>query len=229
LEDPIVRTEDLIVSLAADARPVRLLEGRRVRFGRWSIAALVPTVVALMLVGTRSDLAAAFTRASWAGEFGLVVMAGLVAGFAAQSSGVPGAAGTRAMRAGALVALAAWALAMVTRLGAAPAPLAALLVEPAHATCAARIAAIALVPGAMAWWQLRRAAALQPGWSAVLAATASLATGAAAAQLMCPLDHAAHTITWHLLPVVTLAAAAGLVGSRTRRLPGFPPRSLAAS
>ncbi|MCC7042686.1 MAG: DUF1109 family protein [Acidobacteria bacterium] len=223
-----MRTEDLIVSLAGDARPVRLLEGPGVRFGRWSIAALVPALAALMLVGTRSDLAAAFSRASWAGEFGLIVMAGVLAGVAAQVSGVPGAAGTRAVRAGALVALAAWALAMVTRLGAAPAPIAALLAEPAHAACAARIAAIALVPGAMAWWQLRRAAALQPGWSAALAATASLASGAAAAQLMCPLDHAAHTITWHLLPVAALAAAAGLVGSRTRRLVASSSRGLVA-
>jgi hypothetical protein len=229
LEGHIVRTEDLIVSLAADARPVRLLEGPGVRFGRWSIVTLVPTVAAVMVVGTRSDLAAAFTRVSWAGEFGLLVTAGLVAGLAAQLSGVPGAAGARAVRAGALAALAAWGLAMVARLGEGPAPIAALLAEPAHAACAARIAAIALVPGAMAWWQLRRAATLQPGWSAALAATASLASGAAAAQLMCPLDHAAHTITWHLLPVAALAAAAGLVGSRARKLSGMSPRRLEAS
>jgi hypothetical protein len=213
-----VRTEDLIVSLAADARPVQLIESLGWRFGIWLASATVPAVVALGLIGTRADLAAAFSNAAWTGEFGLILLVGVCAGVGAHVSGVPGAAGTRAARAGALVTMAAWALAMTTRLIAgAAAPAAALLTEPAHPACALRIAAIALVPGAMAWWQLRRAEALQPGWSAALAATASLAAGAAAAQLMCPLDQAAHMLTWHLAPVVVLVGITGVIAGRPRR------------
>jgi hypothetical protein len=34
---------------------------------------------------------------------------------------------------------------------------------------------------------------------------------------MCPHDQAAHTITWHLLPVAVLVAAAGVIARSSRR------------
>jgi hypothetical protein len=60
---------------------------------------------------------------------------------------------------------------------------------------------------------LRRAAPLRQGWCGALATLAAAAIGAAATQVLCPIDDPAHQLVGHLLPVILLAVA-GLVAGR---------------
>ena len=212
-----MRTEDLIVSLAAGVSPVRVLPAPTRRLAGWLGVMALAAAAVVAFIGPRADLVSMLADRRLATELLLVVTTTIVAGWAAYLSSVPGAAGARVARTGALVALGAWLAMMATRLIAAPRPLAALAGEPAYAACAGAIAVTALVPALMAWWQLRQAAVLQHGWSTGLAAAAALAGGAAAAQVWCPIDHAAHTLTWHAAPVVTMAAVAAIVAWARRR------------
>ena len=213
-----MRTDDLIVALAADAVPVEPLEPIAVRLLRWLAGAAVAVGAMVAIVGLRPGLAELVSRGAWLSETIVVVGAMGLAAVAMQASAVPGAAGARVWRVSAIGALAAWGVVLVWRLlSTSAAPIPALIGEPVHLGCALRIVIAAVIPGAIAWRQLRRAAPLHPGWTSALAALAALAAGAIAAALVCPLDRPAHGLIWHALPVVTLVGAAALIATAATR------------
>jgi hypothetical protein len=64
----------------------------------------------------------------------------------------------------------------------------------------------------------RRGAALQPAWSAGLAALAALAVSSVGVQFHCPISLPAHVLLWHLGPVIAGSAIAALAARRTSPL-----------
>ena len=93
-------------------------------------------------------------------------------------------------------------------------PVRRLLVLPIHSLCVIEIAGFGIVPAWALFAMLRRAAPLRPAWSGALATLAAAALGAAATQVLCPIDDPAHQLVGHVLPVILLAAAGTLVGRR---------------
>ena len=59
---------------------------------------------------------------------------------------------------------------------------------------------------------LARAAPLRPLWTAAVASLASMATGAAVAQILCPVDDPRHQLIGHVVIALFVAGAGLLVG-----------------
>jgi hypothetical protein len=98
----------------------------------------------------------------------------------------------------------AWAAAVVWRFAAAGGTWPEFAAEPWHLACALRMLVLGAVPAAAAFVMIRRAAPLEPRWTAALASLAALALGALGAQLDCPLGTAAHTLVSHVVPLAVL-------------------------
>jgi len=111
-----VKTEDLIVELAASLRPVDRLASPAVRVMRWTIVSFAITAVGVMLLGPRRDISAAVGQTAFVGIAVVTICTALAAAAAALVLSVPGAERTPARRALPIVLLAAWALLLVGRL-----------------------------------------------------------------------------------------------------------------
>jgi hypothetical protein len=140
----------------------------------------------------------------------LTIATGIAAAASALLLGIPGAERSPAQRSVALLLLAGWVASLAVMLVSGGAAMERLLALPVHAACAVEIAGFALVPGWALFNMLRHAAPLKRAWTAVLAALAATALGAAATQIVCPLDDPAHHLVGHMMPVVlfTIAGAA---------------------
>jgi hypothetical protein len=90
-----------------------------------------------------------------------------------------------------------------------------LLALPVHALCIIEIAGFAFIPGWALFNMLRRAAPLKRTWTAVFAALAATALGAAATQILCPLDDPAHYLMGHIAPAVVFTVVAATARQRS--------------
>jgi len=222
-----VKIEELIVQLASTAGPVRPLPRPSVRLTRWTAGVIPLIALSVMVIGPREDVAAAIRQPTFI-VLALVTFA--TALFAAASAfvlSVPGAKRASISRTTALTAGSVWAFVLMVRLMEGGDPARRLLVLPIHLLCVVEIAGLGFVPGWALFAMLRRAAPLRQAWSGALAALAAAALGAAATQVLCPLDDPAHHLVEHLLPVILLAAAGTIAGRRAfdwlRRRPNpFP-------
>ena len=203
-----MNTDDLIVRLAQAATPVTPLPPPSVRLARWAAVSFAVAVLAILAIGARADLRPALLRGPFAGSLVLLVMATVASAAMALVSSVPGAERTRAARVVPVVAAAAWlglwlllALAS-TRHG-----------KIFHWACAIEILTVALVCGLDLFVMVRRAAPLEKGWTAFTACLAAVTLGAAATQIICPVDDPAHQLVGHVLTAIVVGAA-GLVAGR---------------
>lgn len=205
-----MKTEDLIVRLAADARPVQPLATPLVRLARW-VAVALPLTAVIAILGARADIRTIAAEPSFLCAAAVTLATALFAAGAALLLGVPGADRNRVSQWIPIATGIAWtALLAITLVSAGrpPGPKTALF----HVACALEITALALLPG---WWlltMLRRAAPLRAAWSAGLATLAAVALGAAGTQIICPVDDPAHQLVGHVGPVVVLALAGTLFG-----------------
>ena len=102
-----------------------------------------------------------------------------------------------------------WAGLLIGALLDGDAPISRLTAFPFHAACAIEIAGLSIVPGLLLFFMVRRAAPLRLGWSATLAALASVALAATATQIICPIDDPAHHLVAHFGPAVLMVAFGG--------------------
>ena len=206
--------EDLIVALAADARPVSRLPPMGARVRRWLAATTAATVAGVGVIGARGDLPARIREAAFAGEAALMLSTGVLAAAAAFALSVPGAERTRYQRLLPLAAVVGWTGMVAGRLAREGASWAAVAAEPWHLACGAQILALSLLPAIGAFFMIRRAAPLQLGWTAFVASLAALAFAAVGVQLVCPIDPASHTVVSHAVPMAVLAAIGAVAGAR---------------
>ncbi len=168
-------------------------------------------------------LAAASSTARWLVELVVTAGVGLGAAGAALTLAVPGRERGAATRWLPVAALALWTGILLQALFAAGGPWAQLTAEPAYLACLFKSVLVGAVPAIAMLAMVRQAAPIRLGWTAGLGALAAFGIGAAAAQVLCPIDRPAHLILWHLLPVVGLS---GLAALGARRLLGWNhPRS----
>lgn len=212
-----MKTEDLIVELARASGPWTPLAPVRIRVVRWLAVSIGLCVVTVLAIGARPDLGARLADPAFLVPLALLLGAGLIAAAAAMTLSVPGAETTPSWRAVAMGLGVGWAIAIVLRLVAAADWWPRVAAFPNHWACVVEITGLAIVCGWVLVGMLRRAAPLQPGWSAALAAIASAVLAAAATQIICPLDDAAHHFLSHVVPVAVVAAAGTIVGSRALR------------
>lgn len=212
-----MKTEDLIVQLASSATPVRPLASPARRFVSWAIAATLIALIGMAIIGPRADLRTALQSPAFLILAIVALLTAVLSGLAAFVLSVPGAERSPAQRWVPIGAGVVWAGLLIGALLDGGAPMSRLAAFPFHAACAIEIGGLALVPGLLVFFMIRRAAPLRLGWSAALAALASVAFAATATQLICPIDDPAHQLVAHFGPAVLMVALGGVLArSRLR-------------
>jgi hypothetical protein len=209
-----VKTEALIVELARGVAPVTPLPPPSLRLLRWLVAVAAIATVGVWLLGPRADLIIALRNAVYDARFVLTAGAGVLAGAAAFVLSVPGAERSRIHRFLPVVCAIAWSLLLGVVLANGGRPFGRLLAFPVNWPCGYKILAFSVVFGSALLVALRRAAPLEPTWTASLGALASSALAAAATQLICPVDDPAHQLVGHVVPVAIIAVAGTVIGRR---------------
>jgi len=210
-----VKTEDLIVALSRSGAPVAPLPSPSVRFGRWAVAMFVVAAAGVLLLGPRADLAEALRRPTYDARLVVTLLTSLFAASAAFILSVPGAERFRAQRLLPFAMVVAWAAVLATLLIGSGNASSRVLAFPVNWPCSYKIFAFCLFPAVALVALLKRAAPLEPVWSAVLAGLAATALGATATQLICPVDDPAHQLVGHVLPVLVLAMICAALSYRS--------------
>jgi hypothetical protein len=210
-----VRTDDLIVELARQATPVTPLASPTVRLTRWAAAMVVFAAAGVSLLGPRQDLLDALRQPVYAARLATTLLTAILAAAAAFMLSVPGAERARAQRVIPWVALGGWAVLLAALLVGGGKPVARLVAFPVNWPCSFKILGFSVISGTALFVALRRAAPLEPLWTASVAALAATAFGAVATQFVCPVDDPAHQLVGHVLPVVVLAAIGTAIGVRS--------------
>lgn len=207
-----MRTEDLIITLASEARPVTPLRSPAARATVWAAASIGALALGVMIRAPRGDFLAALQRPFYLAE-GLVTLAvALAAAATALTLCVPGAERTRLVRWAPVLAAGVWVGLMAATLVGQGAPVAAFAREPVIYECVTRTVTFGLVPAVLLFAMVRRAAPLERRWNAGLAALGAFALGALGTQIDCAIDRPAHLLLWHMAPVGLLVAGATAVG-----------------
>src|SRR5262245_57568764 len=103
-----MKTDDLIVQLAGDLRPVQVMPRPAARWLRWSLGAGAIALAAIGLFGPRSQLAAALGSPVFASEALLLLAVTGLAGLAVMLSAVPGSRGVLVLWWAAVALAAGW-------------------------------------------------------------------------------------------------------------------------
>jgi hypothetical protein len=197
--------ESLIVRLARDVEPVRVLPSPATRLLRWLGVAAGVVGAAVVWFRPRADLASLVGPTSFTIEALFVAGTAIAAAAAVLVSSVPGLPHARTLRAAAWAAFAAWFLATMVRLAGAGSPVPLLTSEPPHPACLIRVVAVGAVPVLVLGALVRRAAPFAVVSSGALATLAGFAAAATAVHVVCPINSAAHSVLWHITPVAALA------------------------
>lgn len=210
-----MRTEELIVRLAREAGPVRPLDRPSARLAQWIALAVPLALLGIFVVGPRPDVLTSLHQPTYVALAVVTLLTALASAASALVSSVPGAERSPVQRAIPVLAGTLWAAGLIVLLAAGGDSVARIMALPIHAACVVEIAAFGLLPGWALLTLLRRAAPLQPTWSAALAALAATSLGAVATQIVCPVDDPAHHLVGHFLPMVVLAIGATFAGRRS--------------
>jgi hypothetical protein len=210
-----VKTEDLIVQLARDGRPIRTLSAPAVRLSRWAAGAVTVVAISSLLIGPRADVRTVVQQSVFAWLAILTSVTALLAAASAFVMSVPGAERWPIQRVVPLAGAALWAALLVTVLGAGGEPVRRIVALPIHPLCIIEIAGFGFLTGWPLFSMLKHGAPLQQKWTAAFATLAAVGLGAAATQFLCPIDDPAHQLVGHFLPVILLSIAGSVFGRRT--------------
>ena len=213
-----MKTDDLIVGLARDARPVQRLRPPWRRAIAWVAATTVYLTGVALFMGPPGRVLAAFGDLRFLLEQLAAGLLGLTAGAAALATVVPGY-GRRVLIAPIAAAL-VWIAAVATggaqdllRYGASGIPL--------HADwpCVVAIVMTGAVPAVALVRMLRRGAPLAPRMTLVLAGLSTAALANVIACLVRPHDTSITVLLWHGTTVLAVCGAAGVLGTSVLKWP----------
>jgi len=207
-----MKTEDLIADLARRVTPVRPLPPPGRRAIEWLVMASAFAAAGVAYFGARSDVMVRLTQLDYLWTAILALTASTLAVVATLVLAIPGAERTPVLRRLTVGVLAIWAVTMIWFVLETGQGL-PITTDRHWPVCFARVVLVSFVPVIMLFAMARRAAPLQLGWTAGLAATAAASMGAVAVQIVCPLDHAGHAFLGHFIPVMAIAA----IGVAVRR------------
>ncbi len=202
---PTSNTDQLIERLVAGAAPVRRLADPRRRAAIWTALALVCVALGVAHYGVRRDIGTTVSFVPFLLRVPLIAATMWLSVVTALRLAVPGAdqrAWTRwwpLLLLGALVAVTAAELTLVALAGEAGSPLRTW-------GCVRKLTFVGALPAIGAVVLIRRAAPLDPLWTALLGLVASGAAGALASELACPVRQPMHVMFWHVLPIAVYAA-----------------------
>lgn len=212
-----MKTDDLVQTLSSDLRPV----GRGAVAGRLALGlgagAVVSTVIMLVWIGPRPDLAQALSTPMFWVKFAYAALAGLILAVATSRLARPGA------RLGGLAAAIALPFALMGAMGAMRLAMAAreawheLLMGSSADVCPWRIFVIGLPLLAGSAWAVRGLAPTRLTLAGVLAGGAAGALAALIYGFHCPETAAPFVAIWYTLGMALVAALGGALGARLLR------------
>jgi hypothetical protein len=212
-----MKTDDLVQSLSAEVKPVnRGTVARRLALGLGA-GAVVSSVIMLVWIGPRPDLAHALTTSMFWVKFGYAALAGLILAAATSRISRPGA------RLGALALAIALPFAGMGAMGAMRLAMAAreawhgLLMGASADVCPWRIFVIGLPLLAGAVWAVRGLAPTRLTLAGFLAGGTAGALGALIYGFHCPETAAPFVAVWYTLGMALVAALGGALGARVLR------------
>lgn len=211
-----MKTDDLILALAADARPhgPSLVAGL---IGAVSAGGLLAAVALLLTLGPRPDFAAALASPRFLFKFAVTASLVVTAARLALVLSRPGADHLRALR---LLWLPAVLLvgAVVVELLSVPATgWQARLVGTNWAVCLVAVPGLSLAPLALALWALRRGAPAQAPVAGLVAGLLAGAIGAFFYAAHCPDDSPLFVAVWYTLAIGVVGALGAVLGARLLR------------
>jgi hypothetical protein len=209
-----MKTDELIAQLASRAAPVQPLPSPAVRALAWSAVALASAAAGIVIFGARPDLGAVLTQPQFMWPLVAAIVTAAVAAGAALVLAIPGSERSPALRGSSVALGVLWASMLVW-----------FVVRAGHGfagasdwpICFLRVIGVGLAPALVLFGMLRRAAPLRLTWTSALAATAAMAAGAMAVQIVCPVDDAAHALLGHFGPVLAIALLGAGTARRTLR------------
>jgi hypothetical protein len=212
-----MKTEQLIVDLARDARPVRPLRRPWRRTAAWAAAGIAYLAVLIALMPVRGDLALRMQDPRFIVEQVAALLTGVTAAAAAFATSVPGH--RRAILWAPFVALAVWLGAVVIGVAQDAARAPGEVVFQADWGCVATILIGAAVPAAVMASMIRRGAPVSPRLTAALAALAAAGLGNVGICIFHPHSSNLVILLWHCGTVLLIAAMAGALGASLLRWP----------
>jgi len=212
-----MKTDALIDMLARGPVAIDPAPARR----RLSLAlaggALVALLLALGLLGARTDLDAALADPmSWVKLGSCIALAAFAAPLALRLGSPGRPAGPPAWGLG-VPALALWLLAAIALLRVPAGERAVLLLGQSWASCPWLIAALSLPAFALLLWDARAMAPVRPRLAGACAGLLAGAIGAAAYSFHCPESAAPFVATWYLVGIALPALVGATLGARLLR------------
>ena len=208
-----METEKFVQQLAAAAEPVARLSPPSVRLVTWLALGVPYAALVVLMMSPRPDLAAKFADPMYVIEQLAALATGIVAGFAAFASTVPGF--DRRILLLPSIPLGVWVgtlgLGCVqswVQLGPA-----GLSIEPDW-LCFPAIVLVGLLPAVAIALMLRRGAPLMPRLTAALGGLAAAGIGNFGLRLFHPQDASIMVLVWQMGTVFALTALAGWAGRR---------------
>lgn len=204
--------EDLIITLASQARPVTPLPAPAARAARWVASVVVVVGMAVAWRGLRQNWPAALADPTFVITNLLIVIVGILSAWAALTLAVPGAMRSPRGQWAPIAGLGAWGAILIQQVASSGELSAAFMTEPVVSGCMWKTYGIAVGPALVIILLARRAAPLDWRWTTGLAVLSALAFGVAGTELICPIAGAAHLFNWHFLPVAAMTLAAFVAG-----------------
>lgn len=208
-----MKTEELIVQLARSARPMTPLPHSGIRSARWVTVAGLVILAGSLIAGPREDIVSMLGQPRFLGSLAALAVTLAGGAFAAFALSVPGASRSPRQRALPVLSAAAWSAIWLVASVLAGTP-AGQRTAAVHPACAVQVTASALIAGSILFVMVARAAPLRRFWTATVVSLAAVATGAALAQIACPLDDPHHQLIGHVAIALALAAGGVIVGRR---------------
>jgi hypothetical protein len=204
-----MRTEELIESLARDAKT------SRVSMGAWLRGATLPAIAVvaaafMVLLGPRADIAEAVTTVWFPLKIAIVLIAALLAFPVVEALARPGAPVPAGRLALVVAGLGVAILADLMLLGVAGAE--ARMTGQNSLECLTIIPLLAAVPLAMTLYALRWGASTQPGATGFAAGIFSGAVGGVLYGLHCADDSPLFVALWYGIAILIVALAGALAG-----------------
>jgi hypothetical protein len=199
-----------LTDLVKDLKPVGPPRSPTAYAAIWALAS-APLIVGIVVFGgkLRSDLA---TQLGHAPLWGMLIAAVLLLFTAARAAFTLALPGRPARRTRLVPFVVIWSLlaALLVQLGLGLGGDLVTGLDASGFACAAMVTAFSVVPMALAFLMLRRLAVMNAAAAASAAAFAAAAVGLLGISLHCEVELATHLIVYHVLPVLLIAALAGV-------------------
>jgi hypothetical protein len=201
-----MKSNELIQNLSLNLQPVKSVKYGLKEYSFALLAGLFSTLAGIALTGLRSDIQNIVLTASFITQSLALILLAILSTVSALQMSIPSLTKSVSQNI-VLGTLAFWVMTLLYLLINSNSPFAGW-----GFSCSTEILLNSVVPAAVIFFMVSKAATLNrisTGW---LILTAGAAFGAIATQFSCNSDDALHLLVWHTLPVVVIGLVGTLIG-----------------